>query len=108
MEKRRILKGDRVKVIRGAFRELEGSVLRVLSDSDRVVVDGVAMRKRHQRPTQENPEGGIMTSEAPIHVSNVMLIDPATGQASRVRTRVESDGMKERIAVKTGNPVPKP
>lgn len=108
MQKRRILKGDRVKVIRGNFREQEGTVLRVLADSDRVVVEGVAMRKRHQRPTQENPEGGIMTFEAPIHLSNVMLIDPATGDASRVRVRVEDDGMKERIAVKTGNPVPKP
>lgn len=108
MQKRRILKGDRVKVIRGNFREQEGTVLRVLMGSERVVVEGVAMRKRHQRPTQENPDGGIMTFEAPIHVSNIMLVDPGTGQASRVRTRVESDGMKERIAVKTGNPIPKP
>ncbi len=108
MAKSRILKGDRVKVIRGNFREQEGTVLRLLSDSDRVVVEGVAMRKRHQRPTQENPDGGIVTFEAPIHLSNVMLIDPATGDASRVRTRVEDDGMKERIAVKTGNPIPKP
>ena len=69
------------------LREQEGTVLRVLADSDRVVVEGVAMRKRHQRPTQENPEGGIMTFEAPIHLSNVMLIDPATGDASRVRRR---------------------
>jgi large subunit ribosomal protein L24 len=108
MQKRRILKGDRVKVIRGNFREQEGTVLRVLMGSERVVVEGVAMRKRHQRPTQENPDGGIMTFEAPIHVSNIMLVDPGTGQASRVRTRTESDGMKERIAVKTGNPIPKP
>lgn len=108
MPKRRILKGDRVKVIRGNFREQEGTVLRVLMGSERVVVEGVAMRKRHQRPTQENPDGGIMTFEAPIHVSNIMLVDPGTGQASRVRTRIESDGMKERIAVKTGNPIPKP
>ena len=66
------------------------------------------MRKRHERPTEANPEGGIMTFEAPIHASNVMLVDPASDQASRVRMRIEADGTKERIAVKTGNPIPKP
>lgn len=106
--KHRIGKGDRVKVIRGNHRGQEGTVIRVLTDSDRVVVEGVNMRKRHERPTQANPEGGIITSEAPVHASNVMLIDPATGEPSRTRTRLESDGMKERIAVRSGNPVPKP
>jgi large subunit ribosomal protein L24 len=66
------------------------------------------MRKRHERPSEANPEGGIITFEAPIHVSNVMLVDPAGGQASRVRVQQETDGGKERIAVKTGNPLPKP
>ncbi len=104
----RIVKGDRVRVIRGNHRDAEGTVLRVLRGSGRVVVEGVNMRKRHVRPTQANPEGGIVTSEAPVHLSNVMLIDPASGDASRIRMRVEPDGFKERIAVKTGNPVPKP
>ena len=84
----KIVKGDRVRVIQ-------------------VVVQGVNMRKRHTRPSQENPEGGIITFEGPIHISNVMLIEPATGEASRVRIRVEPDGLKERIAVRSGNPVPK-
>lgn len=106
--KHKLMKGDRVKVIRGNDREKEGTILQVLTDEDRVVVEGVNMRKRHQRPSQANPEGGIVTFEAPIHVSNVMLIDPATGNASRVRVRLEEDGTKERIAVKSGNPVPKP
>jgi large subunit ribosomal protein L24 len=108
IKKTKIMKGDRVRVIRGNFREAEGEVLRVLRDEDRVVVDGVNMRKRHQRPTQDNPDGGIVTFEAPIHISNVMLIDPASGEASRVRTQVEDDGTKERIATKSGNPIPKP
>ena len=103
-----IIKGDRVRVIRGNFRDMEGPVLRVISEKDRVVVEGVNMRKRHERPSEANPEGGIMTFEAPIHVSNVMLVDSAAGQASRVRVRIEADGAKERIAVKTGNPIPKP
>ncbi len=103
-----IVKGDRVKVIRGNFRDMEGPVLRVIPGKERVVVEGVNMRKRHERPSDKNPEGGIMTFEAPIHVSNVMLVDPAGGQASRIRIRTEADGAKERIAVKTGNPIPKP
>ena len=106
--KHRVMKGDRVKVIRGNFRDSEGTVLRVIPDKDRVVVEGVNMRKRHERPTQDNPEGGIITFEAPIHISNVMLVDPAGGEASRTRIRVEADGTKERIAKKTGNPIPKP
>jgi len=107
-KKQTIVKGDRVRVIRGNYRELEGTVLRVLREKDRVVVEGVNMRKRHLRPSQENPEGGIVTSEQPIHISNVMLVDPASDEASRVRIREEEDGRKERIAVKTGNPIPKP
>ncbi len=103
-----IVKGDRVKVIRGNFRDMEGRALRVLRGSGRVVVEGVNMRKRHERPSEANPEGGIMTFEAPIHISNVMLVDPASDQASRIRVRIEADGTKERIAVKTGNPIPKP
>jgi len=106
--KHRVMKGDRVKVIRGNHRDAEGTVLRLLPESDRVVVEGVNMRKRHERPTQDNPEGGIITFEAPIHISNVLLMDPAGGDASRTRLRVEADGTKERISTKSGNPIPKP
>lgn len=103
-----IVKGDRVKVIRGNFREMEGTVLRVDRKQGRVVVEGVNMRKKHQRPTQDNPEGGIISLEMPIDVSNVMLIDPTSDEPSRIRVRVEKDGTRERIAVKTGNPIPRP
>ena len=103
-----IMKGDRVKVIRGNYRDLEGTVLEVLRDEGRVRVEGVNQRKRHTRPSQQDPDGGIITFEAPIHISNVMLIDPASDTPSRVRIQVEEDGTKERIAVKTGNPVPRP
>ena len=106
--KYRIVKGDRVRVIRGNFRDMEGPVLRVLRDEGRLVVEGVNMRKRHERPSQANPDGGIVTFEAPVHISNVMLVDPATDEASRIRMRLEADGTKERIAVKSGNPVPHP
>jgi large subunit ribosomal protein L24 len=106
--KTHIVKGDRVRVIRGNFREMEGNVLRVTPGTGRVVVEGVNMRKRHERPTQDNPEGGIISFEAPIDISNVMLIDPTTDEPTRVRTEVAKDGTKERIAVKSGNPIPRP
>jgi large subunit ribosomal protein L24 len=106
--KRRIMKGDRVRVIRGNYRDMEGSVLEVLKGENRVRVEGINMRKRHTRPTQADPDGGIISMVAPIHISNVMLIDSAAEKASRVRTRVEDDGTKERVAVKSGNPIPKP
>ncbi|MGD8279873.1 MAG: 50S ribosomal protein L24 [Gemmatimonadota bacterium] len=106
--KHKIMKGDRVRVIRGNYRDLEGSVLEVFPDAERVRVEGVNERKRHMRPSQDNPDGGIISMVAPIHISNVMLIDPASEEASRVRVQVEDDGTKERIAVKSGNPIPKP
>ena len=107
-QKMRIRKGDRVKVIRGNHAGAEGTVLRVLPKENRVVVEGVNMRKRHQRPSQANPEGGIVTFEAPVHASNVMLIDPTTGEPTRVRSQRDADGTKERIAVKSGNAIPRP
>lgn len=106
--KHKIMKGDRVRVIRGNYRDMEGSVLEVLMDQGRVRVEGVNIRKRHTRPSQADPDGGIISMVAPIHISNVMLIDPSGDEASRVRTQVEEDGTKERIAVKSGNPIPRP
>jgi large subunit ribosomal protein L24 len=103
-----VRRGDRVKVIRGNHSGAEGTVLRVIPKENRVVVEGVNLRKRHMRPTQKNPEGGIVTFEAPIHASNVMLIDPATGEPTRVRRRIDADGTKERIGVRSGNAIPVP
>lgn len=106
--KMHVRRGDRVMVMRGEDSGKEGTVLRVLPKENRVVVSGVNMLKRHQRPTQENQEGGIITFEGPIHASNVMLIDPKTGEPTRYRSQVSADGTKERIAVKSGNSIPKP
>ncbi len=108
MAKLKIMKGDRVKVIRGNYRDMEGSVLEVIPEKNRVRVEGVNMRKRHTRPSQADPDGGIISFEAPIHISNVMLVDTTADTASRIRMRVEDDGTKERIAVKSGNPIPRP
>ncbi|CAN5678854.1 hypothetical protein BH23GEM9_BH23GEM9_19450 [soil metagenome] len=105
-QKLHVRRGDRVRVIRGNFAGQEGTVLRVLTKENRVVVEGVNMRKRHMRPTQANAEGGIVTFEAPIHASNVMLLD-TNGEPTRVRAHFDADGTKERVAVKSGNPVPR-
>ena len=100
--------GDQVQVIAGNYKGARGQVLRAIPSKDQVVVEGVNMRKRHQAPSQANPEGGIITFEAPIHISNVMLIDPSNDEPSRYRNRIDTDGTKERISTKSGNPIPKP
>ena len=105
-QKLHVRRGDRVRVISGNFKGEEGTVLRVLTKENRVVVEGVNMRKRHMRPSQANPEGGIVTFEAPIHASNVMLLD-TNGEPTRVRQRIDADGTKERVAAKSGNPIPR-
>ncbi len=103
-----VRRGDRVAVVAGNFRGTEGRVLRVISRSHRVVIEGVNMRKRHKRPSQANPEGGIVTFEAPLHASNVMLICSHCNAPSRVRIRRDPDGTVERLCVRCSNPVPTP
>jgi large subunit ribosomal protein L24 len=106
-KKMHVRRGDRVQVISGNNKGATGTVLRVLPKKEQVVVEGVNLRKRHQAPSQQNPEGGIVTFEAPIHVSNVMLIDPTTDEPTRYRVRLDADGTKERISVRSGNPIPR-
>ncbi len=103
-----VRRGDQVHVIAGNYKGVRGQVLRAIPSKHQIVVEGVNMRKRHQAPTQENPEGGIITFEAPIHVSNVMLIDPSSDEPTRYRNRIDADGTKERISTKSGNPIPRP
>jgi len=98
---RHIKTGDTVIVIAGADRNKTGKVLRVITDKDRVVVEGVNRVWKHVRPSQRNPQGGRIQKNAPIHVSNVMPLDPTTGKGTRVRFE-ERDGRKHRIAVKSG------
>ena len=104
--KTHITKGDRVRVISGEQRGQEGKVLRVLPRKGRVVVEGVNVITKHRRATQ-NVEGGRVKYEGPIHVSKVMLLDPKSGEPTRVRRRVDKDGTVERIAVKSGQPIPR-
>jgi large subunit ribosomal protein L24 len=97
----RIRKGDRVVVLAGKDKGREGEVIRSIPKEDRVVVSGINMMTRHVKPSQTDPQGGIRREEAPIHVSNVALIDPKAGGATRVRFETR-DGTKVRVAVKSG------
>ena len=107
VRKMHVRRGDRVRVIRGNFAGVDGTVLRVIPSENRLVVEGVNLRKRHMRPSQSNPEGGITTYEAPIHASNVMLIDPTDDEPSRYRRGRDDEGRLERVAVRSGNVIPK-
>lgn len=102
----RLRKNDKVKVISGNNKGKEGKILKIYPAKDRVIVEGVNIIKRHTRPNQKNPQGGITQKEAPIHVSNVMLIDPKAGEPTRLGVRVieEESGKKKRMryGVKSG------
>ena len=99
--KMRVRRGDNVVVISGRDKGKTGEVLRVDSARNRVLVQGVNMVKRHQRPTQTSP-GGINDFEAMIHASNVALVDPKTNQPTRVGYKTLDDGRKVRVAMRSG------
>lgn len=96
-----IKKNDKVKVIAGKDKGKEGTVEKVFPAQDRVIVKGINIVKKHQKPTNANPNGGIVEVEAPIHVSNVMLIDSSNNEATRVGFKVV-DGKKVRVSKKSG------
>ncbi len=88
-----IKKGDLVEIISGNDRGKRGKVLRMFPDRDRVLIEGINMRTKHQKPTQENPQGGRMKQEMPVHISNVLPVDSVSDQATRVgRSRVDESG----------------
>ncbi len=100
-KKFRLRKGDEVVVISGRDKGKTGSILRVLSSQDRVIVDGINMVKRHTRPSQAQP-GGIIDKEAPIHISNVAIADPKDGSATRIGYKFLEDGRKVRFSKRSG------
>lgn len=102
--KLRLRRGDNVVVLSGRDKGKTGEILRVDRVRNRVLVQGVNMVKRHQRPTQVSP-GGINEFEAMIHASNVALVDPKTGQATRIGFKTLGDGRKVRVAVRSGEVV---
>ena len=103
-----VKKNDLVVVVAGNSKGKEGKVLKVFPEKNRVIVEGVNIIKRHTRPSQSNPQGGVVQKEAPINVSNVMLKDPKSGEKTRVgnsRTKDAVSGKKKvmRIAQKSGD-----
>jgi large subunit ribosomal protein L24 len=98
----KIRKNDTVMVVSGNARGKTGKVLKVYPDRERIIVEGVNIIKRHTRPNQKNPQGGIVQREETIHVSNVMLVDPKTSAVTRVGMKVvkdETTGKKRRMRV---------
>ena len=93
-----IRKGDMVLVRSGRDKRAKGKVLAVYPSERRAIVEGVNMVSKHTKPTAKNPQGGIVRQEAPIHVSNLMLIDPASGKPTRVGHRLNADGKLVRYA----------
>lgn len=98
--KMHVKKGDNVKILCGKDKGKTGEIIRAIPQKQRVVVQGANMMKKAQRPTQQNPQGGILTIEAPLHVSNVMLICPNCKEATRTSKRVNEQGKKVRVCKK--------
>ena len=98
----KVKKDDTVLIISGNDKGRRGRVLRVYPNQDRVIVEGVRMMKKHTKPTQRDPQGGIVEREAPIHVSNVMVVDAKTDAPTRIRRRSLDDGRSVRVAVRSG------
>ena len=96
-----IVKGMNVRVISGNHKGKEGKVLYVLPKKDRIIVEGINIIKKHSKPTQENPKGGVVEKEGSIHISNVMLWDKENNNASRINYKIV-DGKKQRCFVKSG------
>jgi large subunit ribosomal protein L24 len=99
--------GDTVKVVRGDDKGHVGKVMRVYRKTGRIVVEGANFVKRHRKARTAEEQGGIISFEAPIHASNVMLLDPKSDAPTRTRRRIDTDGTKERISVKSGDAIPR-
>lgn len=100
--KSHIRKGDTVKVIAGKFKGAEGEVISVDRDKGQVLVKNVKIIKKARKPTQDNPRGGFVEQEAPLHLSNVQIVDPQAGVPTRIGVKVLADGRKVRVARKSG------
>ena len=112
--KLRITKGDTVRVMRGDDKGKEGKVIRVYPKTGRVTVEGVNIVKKHRRARRAEEQSAILDMPAPIHHSNVMLLDPKSGEPTRTRTRIDEDASqsklsrrKERVSVKSGDAIPR-
>lgn len=97
-----IKKGDTVKVLSGNDRNKKGKVLKVFPKNYKAIVEGMRLAYKHTKPSAKNPQGGIVKQETPIHISNLMLVDPATGQATRIGRKPDEHGKMQRYSKNTG------
>jgi large subunit ribosomal protein L24 len=107
-EKLRVAKGDTVRVVRGDDKGKEGKIIRVHTKTGRVVIEGVNIVKKHRKARRAEEQSGIIEMPAPVHASNVMLLDPKSGAPTRTRAKIDADGTKERISVKSGDAIARP
>ena len=103
----RIKKGDTVRVMRGEDKGKEGKVIRVYPKTGRLTIEGVNIVKKHRKARRADEQSAIIDFPAPVHASNVMLLDPKSGDPTRTRKQIDEDGTKERIAVKSGESIPR-
>jgi len=101
-----VTKGDTVRVMRGEDKGKEGKVIKVFPKTGRVTVEGINIVKRHRKARRPEEQSGIVEMAAPIHASNVMLVD-SQGKATRTRRQIDEDGTKERLSVKSGDAIPR-
>ncbi len=101
-QKLHIRKGDTVKVIAGNSKGKSGSVLEVIPSKNRAIVEGVNVVTKHVKPSATKPEGGIEKTEASIHISNLMVVDPSNGEATRIGRKENKEGKLQRYSRKTG------
>ena len=102
-----VTRGDTVRVMRGEDKGKEGKVLRVFPKTGRVTIEGINIVKKHRKARRAEEQSGIIEMPAPIHHSNVMLLDPKSGQPTRLKARIDEDGTKERLAVKSSEAIPR-
>ncbi|WP_207536016.1 50S ribosomal protein L24 [Desertivirga arenae] len=103
--KLKIRKGDLVQIIAGDSKGKQGKVIEVLVKANRVVVEGANLVSRHTKPNAANPNGGIVKKEAPIHISNLAVVDPTSGKPTRVGRKLNSEGKLVRVAKKSGEEI---
>lgn len=105
MKKMHIKKGDTVIVLSGEDKGKTGKVLQVLKEKEQAIVEGVRIVTKSAKPSAKNPQGGFIKMEAPIHISNISLIDPKSGKPTRISIKKTDDGKKVRIAKKSGEEI---
>ena len=96
-----IRKGDTVLVLSGEYKGQQGKILKMITKTDRALVEGINLVSKHTKPNAKNPQGGVIKKEAPIHVSNLMLVDPATGKPTKVGKKRTEEGKLVRYSKKT-------